>query len=110
MMFSYAAAMAASLGAMMRAMKIGPRLGPGRRTLYTVWKKVDPEHRDRAPVITWPEPLTRQCRRQLDRMALKHHASKVKKDRCRKVDAELAASRKAGLDLPMWRLIYGDAA
>lgn len=104
---SISGAIAEAMHGLMTAMKPSPRLGPGRKTLYTVWKNVDPEHRDAAPVITWPDPLTRQCRRQLDRMARRHHDRKLRAEHRRVVAAELQAARNEGLDLPVWRLVHG---
>lgn len=79
MIFNIAAAMAMSLDALFAAPLRSPtRHGPGRKTLYTRWKKVPEPDRSRAPVITWPDPLTRQCRRQLERQVNKLNARRMR--------------------------------
>lgn len=104
-MFRGVAAMLGLSAAIQEAqvMRLHHRMGPGRKTLYTVWKNVDSRYRDAAPAITWPDPLTRQCWRQINRMNAKEQRRKDRIQHRRAVSLELKAARAAGLNLPTWR-------
>lgn len=68
-----------------------------------IFRDLMAQHRDAAPVVTWPDPLTRQCRRQLERAQGKVVRRRSLVERRKAVSAELKASRALGLSLPTWR-------
>lgn len=86
------------------------RHGAGRKTLYTVWKNVAPEHRNAAPVVAWPDPLTRQCRRQLERMQGKVVRRRQLVERRKALSVELKAWRRSGLSLDTFRARQAEIA